>query len=616
MKKRILPIILSLSLIATIFSGCNKEETYNENNKIKIVASNYVLADFAKEIGGDNVDVTVMLNPGQDSTKYSVTNKDITEINEADIFIYNGSEADPWYYELIEKTSNKNLLSINAAEGINIKTDRYNDNKANNPDYIIDDNKKVEDIKPEDKNNTETTGKPNENDIDESLTITETNDTSSYTDEYIKGDGEDEYMNAHKNTEQDDYNDNNDEEDYDNEEPSENRQFPYNNLIELSAPSISKIENKKFAKSKNGKEIHQIEDIYDLDEDDPLYIDIKNYLNELRKNNYTQGIIAIYNGVNVSLFKIDNFYGDDFYGNINNKSEVPDSKVFFSDEAYKFLYGKNQPKLEDAFSELSSGQETTNSIIKTYLSLMYDSSDEELNYLAIYDSTNNLIRIFEGYTYLGKCNNLQELARFVSYGLVGCDSVAYKKLNSTNAVTEPNQYYNYWMNPLNAKIMVENIYSGMILLDTNEENQKKYEKRFNDYNELLDSLDNRIKSIVNKSNCRFIILTGDFECFYLLNAYNIEYASVYDLEYPSEPAKITTQSNIISIINNNKDKISYLLSEGDNAISETIKAETGVDYLTFNSLVNIERKNQFNENYKYIKIMEDNYVTLQKILLK
>lgn len=616
MKKRILPIILSLSLIATIFSGCNKEETYNENNKIKIVASNYVLADFAKEIGGDNVDVTVMLNPGQDSTKYSVTNKDIAEINEADIFIYNGSEADPWYYELIEKTSNKNLLSINAAEGINIKTDRYNDNKANNPDYIIDNNKKVEDIKPEDKNNTETTDEPNENDTDESLTITETNDTSSYTDEYIKGDGEDEYMNAHKNTEQDDYNDNNDEEDYDNEEPSENQQFSYNNLIELSVPSISKIENKKFAKSKNGKEIHQIEDIYDLDEDDPLYIDIKNYLNELRKNNYTQGIIAIHNGVNVSLFKIDSFYGDNFYGNINNKSEVPDSKVFFSDEAYKFLYGKNQPKLEDTFSELTSGQETTNSIIKTYLSLMYDSSDEEFNYLAIYDNANNSIRIFEGYTYLGKCNNLQELGRLVSYGLVGCDSTVYKKLNNTNAVTEPNQYYNYWMNPLNAKIMVENIYSGMTLLDTNEENQKKYEKRFNDYNELLDSLDNRIKSTVNKSDCRFIILTGDFECFYLLNAYNIEYASIYDLEYPSEPAKITTQSNIISIINNNKDKISYLLSEGDNTISETIKAETGVDYLTFNSLVNIERKNQFNENYKYIKIMEDNYVTLQKILLK
>lgn len=616
MKKRILPIILSLSLITTIFSGCNKEETYSENNKIKIVASNYVLADFAKEIGGDNVDVTVMLNPGQDSTKYSVANKDIAEINEADIFIYNGNEADPWYYELIEKTSNQNLLSINAAEGINIKTDRYNDNKANNPDYIIDNNKKIEDVKPEDKNNTETTDEPNENDIDESLTITETNDTSSYTDEYIKGDGEDEYMNAHKNTEQDNYNDNNSEEDYNDEETSENQQFSYNNLIELSVPSISKIENKKFTKSKNGKEIHQIEDIYDLDEDDPLYIDIKNYLNELRKNNYTEGIIAIYNGVNVSLFRIDNFYGDNFYGNINNKSEVPDSKVFFSDEAYRFLYSKSQPKLEEAFSELTSGQETTNLIIKTYLSLMYDSSDEDFYYLAIYDNTNNLIRIFEGYTYLGKCNNLQELARLVSYGLVGCDSTTYKKLNSTNAITEPNQYYNYWMNPLNAKIMVENIYNGIILLDTSEENQKKYEKRFNDYNELLDSLDNRIKSIVNKSDCKFIVLTGDFECFYLLNTYNIEYASVYDLEYPSEPAKITTQSNIISIINNNKDKINYLLSEGDNTISEAIKAETGVDYLTFNSLVNIERKNQFNENYKYIKIMEDNYVTLQKILLK
>lgn len=610
MKKRILPIILSLSLIVTIFSGCSKEDTYSENNKIKIVTSNYVLADFAKEIGGDNVDVTVMLNPGQDSTKYSVTNKDIAEINEADIFIYNGSEADPWYYELIEKTSNKNLLSIDAAEGINIKTDRYNDNKANNPDYIIDNNRKVEDVKPYDKNDIKATDESNN--TDESLTTTETNDTSSYTDEYIKGTGEDEYMNAQKKSQQD----NNNSGDYNNEKISENQQVSYDNFIELSMPSLVKIQDKEFSKSKDGKEIHQIQRASDLSKDDPLYIDMQNYLSELRKNNYTGGIIAVYNGVNVSLFKLDGFYGDGFCRNIDDKSGILDSKVFFSDNAYKFLYGKNQPCLEDVFSNLTPGEDVNDITLKTQMTLMYDSSNKNIYGLAIYDNSNNAVRLFKGNTYIGMCKNLSELSQLSGGIRIGCDSKTYEKIKNINAITEPNQYYNYWMNPLNAKIMVNNIYNGIILLDINEKNKEVYEKRFNDYNELLDSLYNRIKIIVNKSNCKFIILTGDFECFYLLNAYNIEYASVNDLEYPSEPVKITTQSNIISIINNNKDKISYLLSEGDNTISETIKAETGVDYLTFNSLVNIERKNQFNENYKYIKIMEDNYVTLQKILLK
>ena len=131
MLKRILSLLLCTVIILSLV-GCNNQNPneYNEKNKIKIVTTNHILADFAKQIGGNNVEIEILLNASENSNTHVATNKDINKINECDILIYNGPEAEPWVYNVINELNNGNILVINAADGINVKNERYNINKA------------------------------------------------------------------------------------------------------------------------------------------------------------------------------------------------------------------------------------------------------------------------------------------------------------------------------------------------------------------------------------------------------------------------------------------------------------------------------------------------------
>ena len=46
--------------------------------------------DFAKQIGGDKVDVSLLLTPGTETHTYEPTPQDIINVNKADLYIYTG----------------------------------------------------------------------------------------------------------------------------------------------------------------------------------------------------------------------------------------------------------------------------------------------------------------------------------------------------------------------------------------------------------------------------------------------------------------------------------------------------------------------------------------------
>ena len=104
--KKIITIILSCLLLLT---GCAKTPVKNEpdivpdeaDKKAKIVASLFPQYDFAREIAGDNADITLLLPPGTESHAFEPTPSDIIKINECDLFLYTGDEMEPWAAELI-----------------------------------------------------------------------------------------------------------------------------------------------------------------------------------------------------------------------------------------------------------------------------------------------------------------------------------------------------------------------------------------------------------------------------------------------------------------------------------------------------------------------------------
>ena len=123
MKKK--SLIFSFVLIFTlIFAGCSKQNnTANKKDgKLSVYTTIFPLADFAKKIGGDYVDVTTIYPPGADSHTYEPTQKQTVQVAKADLFVYNGAGLEP-FAEKMEKTlKNENVKVVNASKGIELRS--------------------------------------------------------------------------------------------------------------------------------------------------------------------------------------------------------------------------------------------------------------------------------------------------------------------------------------------------------------------------------------------------------------------------------------------------------------------------------------------------------------
>jgi len=102
-----------------------------ENNEIKgdkklsVIASIYPMADFADKIGGDFIDLKTLVPPGMDAHSWEPSARDIIALNEADIFIYNGSGMEGWAERVIETVDNSNLIVVEASHELAVPFDEH-----------------------------------------------------------------------------------------------------------------------------------------------------------------------------------------------------------------------------------------------------------------------------------------------------------------------------------------------------------------------------------------------------------------------------------------------------------------------------------------------------------
>jgi zinc transport system substrate-binding protein len=105
MKKKILIIsicYLILVIIITLFINIFAEHESKDTSKIQVIATLYPEYDFVSRIGGDKVDVTLLLGPGVEAHTYEPSVKNMKEISDSDIFIYTGNAMEPWAQTVID----------------------------------------------------------------------------------------------------------------------------------------------------------------------------------------------------------------------------------------------------------------------------------------------------------------------------------------------------------------------------------------------------------------------------------------------------------------------------------------------------------------------------------
>jgi manganese/zinc/iron transport system substrate-binding protein len=81
--------------IALLLGGCQRIDDAStrpdlSNRKARIVATTGMIADIARQVGGDRVEVECLLGPGGDPHKYYPLSSDMAKLREADLILYNG----------------------------------------------------------------------------------------------------------------------------------------------------------------------------------------------------------------------------------------------------------------------------------------------------------------------------------------------------------------------------------------------------------------------------------------------------------------------------------------------------------------------------------------------
>ncbi|MCC5978675.1 MAG: zinc ABC transporter substrate-binding protein [Salinarimonas sp.] len=84
-RKGALPAFLALGLLATPVVS---ERAMAQDAPVRVLATVEMIADVARNVGGDCVQVEALLGPGIDPHYYSATASDVTRLSEADLILY------------------------------------------------------------------------------------------------------------------------------------------------------------------------------------------------------------------------------------------------------------------------------------------------------------------------------------------------------------------------------------------------------------------------------------------------------------------------------------------------------------------------------------------------
>ncbi|MEQ8824223.1 MAG: metal ABC transporter substrate-binding protein [Filomicrobium sp.] len=112
-RRRAFGLLVAVALVGAMFaSGVAQAE-----NKMRVVATFSILADMARNVGGERVEVVSLVRAGSDAHVFNPTPSDAVKVGRADVVIENGLGFEGWLARLV-KASGYNGERVVASEGV------------------------------------------------------------------------------------------------------------------------------------------------------------------------------------------------------------------------------------------------------------------------------------------------------------------------------------------------------------------------------------------------------------------------------------------------------------------------------------------------------------------
>ena len=120
---------LALTLLL-VLTGCGSTSSTTEgakssSGKKTVLTTFTVLADIARNVAGDDLNVESLTKPGAEIHEYEPTPSDLKKAHAADLVLDNGLNLESWFAKFVEESHAKHVTVSEGVTPISITEDAY-----------------------------------------------------------------------------------------------------------------------------------------------------------------------------------------------------------------------------------------------------------------------------------------------------------------------------------------------------------------------------------------------------------------------------------------------------------------------------------------------------------
>jgi zinc transport system substrate-binding protein len=114
-------IAVPLFMCLTLVCACQKKDapfSSSAHKKNIVVTTLFPLYDFARTIGGDKADVSLILPPGVEAHAFEPKPEDAARVTKADLFIFTNEYMEPWAMKFVKGLNTGNIVLVDSSKGV------------------------------------------------------------------------------------------------------------------------------------------------------------------------------------------------------------------------------------------------------------------------------------------------------------------------------------------------------------------------------------------------------------------------------------------------------------------------------------------------------------------
>lgn len=121
MKKLFLWITVFICM--TQLFACEKKEPDmpGPRKKLTVVTTLFPLYDFARAVGGERADVTLLLPPGIEPHSFEPKPEDVVKVSKADIFVFTNEYMEPWAEGFLNGLPKHDITVVDTSKGVTLQ---------------------------------------------------------------------------------------------------------------------------------------------------------------------------------------------------------------------------------------------------------------------------------------------------------------------------------------------------------------------------------------------------------------------------------------------------------------------------------------------------------------